>query len=359
MKYIYLSLPLLLLFSCKEKETVLEKSDKFCLNEDLKKKVTIEEVRKEPISETFSLTGNVTYNADNVVQFTSLINGVVTSTYFSLGDYVKKGQVLAEIKSTELNGLQSENKSVESQLAVAQRQLSSVKSMFEDGIASQKDLVQAESEVKVLKSSLENIKSNLALYSASSEKSVFQIKAPSNGFIVAKNMSSGMQISSGSEPLFTISDLNEVWVMVNIYATDMQNIKENMEVKIKTLAYPDAIFSGKITALSQVFDAEERVLKAKIVMKNTDLKLKPGMSADIILQKQNVSTESMIAVPVKAVIFDDNQNFIIVYKDDCNLEIRQVNPVTKNNEVVYFDKGIQENEKIISKNQLLIYESLK
>ena len=113
MKYIYLSLPLLLFFSCKEKETVLEKSDKFCLNEDLKKKVTIEEVRKEPISETFSLTGNVTYNADNVVQFTSLINGVVTNTYFSLGDYVKKGQVLAEIKSTELNGLQSENKSVE------------------------------------------------------------------------------------------------------------------------------------------------------------------------------------------------------------------------------------------------------
>ncbi|MDQ7961119.1 efflux RND transporter periplasmic adaptor subunit [Flavobacterium lindanitolerans] len=358
MKYIYL-MPLALLFSCNEKETVTEKNEKFCLNDDLKKKVTIEEIKREPVSETFTLTGNVTYNSDNVIQFTSLINGVVTNTYFSLGDYVKKGQVLAEIKSTELNGLQSENKSVESQLAVAQRQLASVKSMFEDGIASQKDLIQAESEVKVLKASLENIKSNLALYSASPEKSVFQIKAPSNGFIVAKNMSSGMQISSGSEPLFTISDLNEVWVMVNIYATDMQNIKENMDVKIKTLAYPDEVFSGKISALSQVFDAEEHVLKARIVMKNTDLKLKPGMSADIILNKSNASAESLLAVPVKAVIFDDNQNFLVVYKDDCNLEIRQVDPVTKNREVVYFDKGIQENEKIISKNQLLIYESLK
>ncbi|THD32586.1 efflux RND transporter periplasmic adaptor subunit [uncultured Flavobacterium sp.] len=358
MKYIYL-MPLALLFSCNEKETVTEKNEKFCLNDDLKKKVTIEEIKREPVSETFTLTGNVTYNSDNVIQFTSLINGVVTNTYFSLGDYVKKGQVLAEIKSTELNGLQSENKSVESQLAVAQRQLASVKSMFEDGIASQKDLIQAESEVKVLKASLENIKSNLALYSASPEKSVFQIKAPSNGFIVAKNMSSGMQISSGSEPLFTISDLNEVWVMVNIYATDMQNIKENMDVKIKTLAYPDEVFSGKISALSQVFDAEEHVLKARIVMKNTDLKLKPGMSADIILNKSNASAESLLAVPVKAVIFDDNQNYLVVYKDDCNLEIRQVDPVTKNREVVYFDKGIQENEKIISKNQLLIYESLK
>lgn len=359
MKYTYYLLPIIFLFSCQEKEVVIPKSEKFCLNEDLKKKVTIEAVRKEPVSETFSLTGNVTYNADNVVQFTSLVNGIVTNTFFSLGDYVKKGQVLAEIKSTELNGLQSENKSVASQLLVAQRQLASTKSMYEDGIASQKDLIQAESEVNVLKSSLENIKSNLALYSASSEKSVFQIKAPSNGFIVAKNMSSGMQISEGSEPLFTISDLNEVWVMVNIYATDMQNIKENMEVKIKTLAYPDETFSGKITALSQVFDSEERVLKARIVMKNKDLKLKPGMSADIILNKQNASTELMVAVPVKAVIFDDNHNFLLIYKDDCNIEIREVEPVTKNSEVVYFDKGILENEQIITKNQLLIYESLK
>lgn len=359
MKYTYYLLPILFLFSCKEKETAIEKDEKFCLNDDIKKKIAFQEVKKEAVSETFSLTGSVTYNADNVVQFTSLVNGIVTNTFFSLGDYVKKGQVLAEIKSTELNGLQSENKSLASQLLVAQRQLASTKSMYEDGIASQKDLIQAESEVNVLKSSLENIKSNLALYSASSEKSVFQIKAPSNGYIVAKNMSSGMQISEGSEPLFTISDLDEVWVMVNIYATDMQNIRENMEVKIKTLAYPDEIFTGKITSLSQVFDSEERVLKARIVMKNKDLKLKPGMSADIILNKETKIKEPMVAIPVNAMIFDNSVNYVVVYKGDCDLEIRQVQPTTQNSENIYFEKGISENEKIISKNQLLIYESLK
>ena len=359
MKYTYYLLPVLFFFSCQNKEVIAEKDDKFCLNEDMKNKITIQEVKKETVSETFSLTGSVTYNADNVVQFTSLVNGIVNNTFFSLGDYVKKGQVLAEIKSTELNGLQSENKSLASQLLVAQRQLASTKSMYEDGIASQKDLIQAESEVNVLKSSLENVKGNLALYSASSEKSVFQIKAPSNGYIVAKNMSSGMQISEGSEPLFTISDLNEVWVMVNIYATDMQNIRENMDVKIKTLAYPDEIFTGKITSLSQVFDSEERVLKARIVMKNKDLKLKPGMSADIILNKETKFTEPMIAIPTKSMIFDNNVNFVMVYKGDCELEIRHVQPTTQNSESVYFENGILENEKIITKNQLLIYESLK
>lgn len=353
-------LALITLQSCTEKtaETTPVTEPKFCLDKELKSKITIDTLKKEPITETITLTGNVSYNTDNVVQFTSLISGVVTKTYFSLGDYVKKGQVLAEIKSTELNGLQSENRSLQSQLAVAQRQLQSTKSMFQDGIASQKDLLSAENDVNVLKSSLENIRENLNLYSASSEKSVFQIKAPGNGYIVEKNMSTGMQISSESQSLFTISDLNEVWVMVNIYATNMQSIKENMAVKIKTLAYPDEIFNGKISSLSNVFDSEERVLKARIVMQNKDLKLKPGMSADIIINKE-VSDKQAVAVPNKAMIFDNNRNFLLVYKDDCNLEVREVEPSAKNDQVLYFDKGIQENEKIITKNQLLIYERLK
>jgi len=50
---------------------------------------------------------------------------------------------------------------------------------------------------------------------------------------------------------------------------------------------------------------------------------------------------------------------VIVYKGDCDLEIRQVQPTTQNSESIYFEKGISENEKIITKNQLLIYESLK
>lgn len=358
MKYIYL-LPLAILASCnQEKSATIDENTTFCLNDDLKGKVSIEEVIKEPIAKTYSLTGNVSYNADNVVQFVSLINGVVTNTYFSLGDHVKKGQVLAEIKSTELNGLQSESKSLASQLLVAQRHLEAVKSMYNDGIASQKELVQAESEVKVVQSNLENVKNNLALYSASSEKSVFQIKAPSDGFIVSKNMSSGMQIAEGGEPLFTISDLSEVWVMVNIYATDMQYITPNMEVSIETLAYPNETFTGKISTLSQVFDTEERVLKARVVMQNKDLKLKPGMSADIILKKPT-SSEQAFAVPIKSLIFDDNHNFLVIYKNDCDMAIRPVELLTKNDKVVYLKSGVEQGEKIITKNQLLIYERLK
>jgi cobalt-zinc-cadmium efflux system membrane fusion protein len=352
-------LGLMLLYGCGKKEAIKEtKEDKFCIDKDLKEKITIEPVQKRAVSESINLTGNITYNNDHVVQFNSLVEGIITKTTFSLGDYVKKGQVLAEIKSTELNSMQAQSKSFQSQLAVAQRNLQSAKSMFEDGIASQKDLMQAQSELDVLKSSLENVRANLAMFSASSERSVFLIKAPTEGYIVAKNISPGMQITDASEPLFTISDLKEIWVLVNVYTSNLKNVSENMPVDVTTPAYPGEIFKGKIAMLAKVFDAEEHVLKARIVMENKNLKLKPGMTADIVIDKSK-GGDMLAALPAKAVIFDNNRDHILIYKDDCTIETREVNPIIKNNNWIYFDKGVNEGEMVITKNQLLIHERLK
>lgn len=350
----------LLAASCGQKEEAVaeNKNDKFCIGADLKAKLSIDNVAVTPVAETIALTGNVSYNTDQVVQFSSLIDGVVTNTFFSLGDYVKKGQVLAEIKSTELNSLKAESVSLKSQLEVSKRQLASVKSMFDDGIASQSDLLKAQSDVAVLESSIGNVTQNLALFSASTEKSVFRILAPANGYVVNKNMSPGMQISAGEAPLFTISDLKEVWVMVNIYATNLKDVSEGMEVSIKTPSYPDETFKGKIDMLSQVFDAEEHVVKARIVMQNPDMKLKPGMTADIMIASKRQQGE-MPAIPAKALIFDDNQNFVLVYHDDCNIEIRKIEPTVKNRDYLYFDKGLNAGEKVITKNHLLVYEQIK
>lgn len=348
---------LTLLYSCNEKTEKTEPKKDFCLTKSLKSKISIDTIQKRPVTGDLTLTGNVSYNPDKVVQFVSLVDGIITSTYFSLGDYVKKGQVLAEIKSTTLNELQSEKKALESELLVANRQLASTKSMYQDGIASQKDLISSESEVNILKSNLQNKIDNLNMFSPSTEKSVFQIKAPNSGYIVTKNMSSGTQISAGGDPLFTISELNEVWVMINIYATNMQNVKENMNVEIRTLAYPDEVFNGKITALSQVFDAEEHVLKARVVMENKDLKLKPGMSADIIIKKE--SKQSALAIPSKSILFDNNQNYTLVYTADCKIEVRKIIPIAKNNNWIFVNENFIENERVISKNHLLIYEQIK
>ncbi len=329
----------------------------YCLNEDFKNEIELATALVEEVKEGIHLTASVEANPDKVLKYVSLIDGIISKVYFSLGDQVTKGQTLAELSSVELSNWNSTLSNINNEIKVAEQKLKSVQSMYEDGIASQKDLLEAESKLAILKSEKQNIENNLKLYSASSTKGVFKIKAPSSGVITEKSISSGTQISTDSEPLFTISGLDEVWIMVDIYATDVQHIKIGMHANMTTISYPDTIFEGKIQAISQILDTESKVLKARIVLPNPELKLKPGMLVDVIaLKNQSIKA---IGVPTESLVFDDNQDYLVVYKSDCEIENRKIEILTKSNGTTFIKSGISENEQVVSKNQLLVYEQIK
>jgi len=330
--------------------------NRYCLDENFKQKLEFEKAELKPVTEGIHLTGAVETNPDKVIHFVSLVGGIVSKTYFSLGDRVSQGQVLAELRSTELSSLETELKNLESQIQVAEKEFQVAQSMFDDGISTQKDLMKAQSDLAIFKSEREKVISSLNLFSASTEKGVFQIKAPASGIVTAKSIATGTQISAEGEPLFTISDLSEVWVMVDIYATNVQHIESGMEVNIHTLSYPDTIFKGKIGAISQVLDSEAKVLKARVVLRNSELILKPGMVVDVLALK-DLNMEA-IGIPTHSMVFYDNQNFVVVYKNDCEMEIRKIEIISQNNGTTYISSGLTEHEKIISRNQLLIYEQI-
>jgi len=261
------------------------------------------------------------------------------------------------LRSTELSSLQAELKSLESRITVTKKKLESVQSMFDDGVSALKELMETQSELEILQSEKRKVDENLALFSASEEGGVFQIRAPTTGIITEKSISAGTQISGEGPPLFTVSDLSDVWIMVNIYATNVQSVEKGMSVNIRTLSYPDEIFSGEIAAIPQVLDNEAKVLKARVVLPNADLKLKPGMLVDVIALK-SLGIEAL-SIPTQAIIFDNNQNYVMVYKSGCEIEIREIEILAKNKNVLYITEGLEKNENVIFKNQLLIYEQIK
>ena len=144
----------LILFGCAYPDSGNQKpaNTSYCLDEKFKQELTLEHPVMQPVTEGIPLTGVVEPNPDKVIHFVSLMGGIISNTYFSLGDKVAKGQVLAELRSAELSSLQAELNSLESQLKVAENKLQSTQSMFSDGISSQKDLTGAQSELDILKS---------------------------------------------------------------------------------------------------------------------------------------------------------------------------------------------------------------
>jgi len=312
-----------------------------------------------------TLSGKVECDPNKVVYYTPLISGIVERTYFSLGDKVQKGQTMLNLRSSELSSLQSE-------LVIARRSLQSAEAMYEDRLISERELIEARAEY-------EKLRSSIALYGENIGGGVFAVKSPMTGFVVAKNASSGSTVSEGDDPLFTIADLSNVWVIANVYAGDLQSVKQGMSVEITTLAYPNEIFYGKIDALSQVFDPEEKVLKARIVMNNKELKFKPEMSVVVRLRvgaglapaHQGNNEEGdrkegdrkgrpyVLAVPSDALIFDDNKYFVVVETTSEKFEIKEIQLQGHYQKTSYIRSGLSENDNVVVKNQLLVYSELK
>lgn len=145
--------------------------------------------------------------------------------------------------------------------------------------------------------------------------------------------------------------------MVNIYASNLKFIKKGDAVKVRTMAYPDRIYTGKIDKIYNVFDDNEHVLKARVVLENQDLNLMPGLSADIIIDKTNVLGNAF-AIPNKAKVFENNKEYVVVYKGDCSLETRKITPVASNEEYTFVSEKFAEDEKIIGTNTLIIFEQV-
>lgn len=333
-----------------------EEDATFCLNETLKSQLQLDHIAFQPIAQQIELTGEVSYDQEKVVHFHSLVNAIAENVFFSLGQYVEKGQVLAEIKSPELNALVLEKKNLNSKIQVAKRELSSQESLFNNNLITELEWMTSKSELENLQLELENTQQTLAMFHANPNRSTFEIRSPISGYIIRKNIQEGSHIMESDE-LLTISDLREVWVMANIYATDLELIQEGMEVKVKTLAYANKVFDGKIHSISKVFDAEEKVLKARIQLKNTDYQLKPGMVASVLVEIS--SDKKAWTIAKEEVIFNDNQYYVVVYHSDCHLEVRKLDIIEQNHENYFVEKGFQSNEKIVTQNQLLIFEKIK
>lgn len=329
----------------------------FCLNEQLKKSTTIAAISELPIQDQLTLTGKVEYNENDLVAYKSLIQGIVTAVNFELGDYVNQGKVLAVVNSAEIKGMSEEKRLQQNQIESIKKQLKIKKELLEDGLASQPEVSELEYQLKSAQIEVDKINSTLRMYRSVGDGQ-FQIVAPKNGYIVQKDISVGQSISAdGDNNLFSISNLNKVWVMVNIYANNLKYVQAGNVVKVKTVAYPDRIYQGTIDKIYNVFDNDEHVTKARVVLDNQDLNLKPGLSADIIIDKKSTIGQAF-AIPKNAVVYDNNRSYVVVYKDDCHMEVRKVTRISSNEEYVYVNEKFAANEKIISSNALILLEEL-
>jgi cobalt-zinc-cadmium efflux system membrane fusion protein len=161
----------------------------------------------------------------------------------------------------------------------------------------------------------------------------------------------------GTQPFFIIANLDEVWVMASVFESDIAKIKIGYDAEVNVIAYKDKIFKGKVDRIFSILDPQSRVMKVRIKIPNKDNLLKPEMFAQINIRYSD-NTNKLPAIPSRAVIFNKNKNYVMVYKDSCSIETREIEIYEVAGNTTYIKSGLTPGEKIISTYQLLVYDAL-
>jgi cobalt-zinc-cadmium efflux system membrane fusion protein len=315
----------------------------------------LDTAKLENAKNELNLTGKITFNQDQVVKVFPLVGGHIETLKADLGDFVKKGQVLAVIRSGDLADLEQQGITARGQLSVAQKNLQVTEDMTKAGLSSQRELVASKEQLQAAKGEVNRVNERRQILGGNG--SVYVVKAPMSGFIVEKTASQGMELRSDDpENLFTISNLDHVWVMANVYESDLANVHEGDLATITTLSYPDKPFHGRIDKIFNVLDPDSKTMKVRVTLDNADYRLKPEMFANVSVSY--AGHDQRIAVPSQAVVFDKNRNFVVAVNKDKQPIVREVDIYKTVGDKTYLSGGLAPGDRVVTSNQLLIYNAL-
>jgi len=354
-KYRLLLLPLLLA-GCGARKPAAEERKNFCLSDTMAAMIQPDQVREDSLRGELQLNGRVTADEDQVMHIYPAVSGIARSVLVQLGDEVEAGQTLAIISSGEVAQVQSDLSSAQATLQAAQKNFDAASDQYQQGLLSLKDLTDAQSELAKAKAELERSRQLSQLYPADGSAG-FVVKAPASGFIIEKNITNGMQIRpDNANALFTISSLDQVWVVADIYETDIAKVKAGYPATIRTLSYPGKNFQGTVEKVYTVLDPDTKVLHARIRLNNPGYLLKPDMFTHVNIRFTEAG--SMMAIPSSALIFNLSKNYVVVYHDKCRLEVREVDPYRAVDGITYIRSGLQAGEQVITRYAALVFDAM-
>ncbi len=348
---------LLLVFSsCGEKKEKKDVNAPIVISDSLIQNMTVGIAHTTQVRSELRLTGKIVADQNKQIDIYPLVGGVVKTINAELGDYVQKDQVLAVIKSGEAADFEKQFVESKSNYDVAKKSVLVAEDMYASKLTSERDYLSAKQDLTKAEADYNKSKELQKIYNVNSE-SDYTIKAPIAGFIIQKNVNKDQQIrSDNSANLFTVSQLNDVWVLANVYETDIDKIKERDTVGVTTIAYPDKVYKANIDKIYNALDPETRVMKVRIKLNNPDYLLKPEMYANVVVSY--AEPEKMITIASSAIVFDNSNYYVVLYNGNKSFKVKKIDLYKTIGAKAYVRSGLDENAHVVTANQLLIYNAL-
>lgn len=255
-----------------------------------------------------SVTATGTIEAVTSVTVGTQVSGIVNKLYVDYNSQVKKGQVIAELDKTnllsELNTAKANLASAQSSLNYQAANMERYKTLYKKGLVSADEYENALLTYRQAKEQVASSRENVQR--AQTNLGYATITSPIDGTVISKSVEEGQTVAASfnTPELFTIAkDLTNMQVVANVDEADIGNVKEGNRVTFTVDAYPDDTFEGTVKQVRLEATTTNNVVTYEVVISapNADLKLKPGLTANVTIYTQERS--GVLAVANKALRF--------------------------------------------------------
>lgn len=176
------------------------------------------------------------------------------------------------------------------------------------------------------------------------------ISSPASGVVITKNAIEGARIGAG-EPMFEIAGLDRVWILADVYESELSFVRVGANAKITLTYLPGRTFDGKVTFITPTVDPMTRTAKVRVEADNRDGVLRPEMFADVVIEEP---PRSVTVVPESAVLSTGTRSVLFVVKNDGTFEPRDVETGTKSDRFIEIRRGVAPGEKVATQAYFLI-----
>jgi cobalt-zinc-cadmium efflux system membrane fusion protein len=295
------------------------------------------------------VTGSVFPDISRTVPVISLASGRIVDIRARLGDAVKKGQLLLRIRSDDISGgFDAYRKAVSDEL-LARKQLDRAKQLYEHGAIALGDLEVAQDAEDDAKTTLDTSTEHLRLLGSDPDdpKGIVDIHAPVSGVITDQEVAIGAAVQAYSTPNpFTISDLTTVWIVCDVYESDMANVRVGQPADIKLNAYPDKVLKGTISNIGSILDPNIRTTKVRIEVANPGEMMRPGMFATATLFGKEKRTYA--AVPASAIVHLHDRDWVFIPLQEKFKRVEVVSGEQLPNNMQEVLSGLQPNQQVVT-----------
>ena len=279
-------------------------------------------------------TGYATTVKANIVNNITPQNaGRIRKLNVEVGDFVKPGQILAEIDRVQLDQAALKLKNDEAELERCRQ-------LYKEGGLSQSEFESMELAFKVSKSSYDNLLENTVL------------RSPISGVVTARNYDVG-DMYSMSSPIYTVQQISPVKLLVAVSEADYTKVSKGDKVTVLADALPGEVFKGSVVRLYPTMDAVSHTFNVEVQVANSSARLRPGMYAKASL---NMGDTDSVVIPDAAVVKQQGsgQKLVYVLKADSTVEARIITLGR------FFDgkyevlSGLSEGETVVVKGQSVL-----